>query len=505
MSLSKLVIELSLLDGAGAGLRAFTRQLAAAGGEGEALGKKLNTALNQVESGLKALSVSKALKESLVDPGLEAASTLQEAMAQLEVAISPGSVRDMRATLNEASQVALQVAGPTPFSPVEVLGIQADLVKAGLDAQTAFSASRSVANLATVGRSEGLDTAGASKAVITMATLWNAKTEDDFARLSDLLSRAADGANTTVGAIGEALGNAQNLGATNPAEALALIGVLGNMGVQSAEAGTAVKIFRQRLAEVEGKGGLNFFDAKGQFLGMANASKELREKFAKLNPQQQDKVYKDLFGEGERAARALARVGDGSLEDVLAQMDGGRNLDAKVALLASGYGATMDALKGNLSGALATAFTPALQPLTNAANLLSSAAMELNAFFTDHEGAAQAVSYGALLAAAGAATFGGVQVLRGGAGLAGALGQAGSNGLLGKLLGQAAGEAAGIAKGKAVEAATGVQAVYVTNWPASGVGGGPAAAGATAAGAAGGWARWRIWPRPASPTCCASA
>lgn len=48
------------------------------------------------------------------------------------------------------------------------------------------------------------------------------------------------------------------------------------------------------------------------------------------------------------------------------------------------------------------------------------------------------------------------------------------SGIAGRVLGDAAGTAAGVAQGKALEQITGVQPVFVTNWPAGGLGGGGA-------------------------------
>jgi TP901 family phage tail tape measure protein len=48
------------------------------------------------------------------------------------------------------------------------------------------------------------------------------------------------------------------------------------------------------------------------------------------------------------------------------------------------------------------------------------------------------------------------------------------SGIAGRVLGDAAGTAAGVAQGKALEQVTGVQPVFITNWPAGGLGGGGA-------------------------------
>ena len=76
-------------------------------------------------------------------------------------------------------------------------------------------------------------------------------------------------------------------------------------------------------------------------------------------------------------------------------------------------------------------------------------------------------SGGLTVGALGVGAYGLYKLIKGG--MAGSRVLKGMGGLKGMLAGMG-GTAAGIAKGKAVEAATGVQPVFVTNWPAGGLG-----------------------------------
>lgn len=482
--LTKLALEFVIIDGGSAALRGISKQLSEMGEGGAEAGRQLEAMAESWQKGLKAMATAKSLKETLIDPGLAAAADLQEALANLKVNLDPGSVDEMTRTLAAAQADAARVAGPTRFSQEDVLGVQTELKKAGLDLSAIIGqggAAEAVAQLATGEAGMGIDQA--QQAVITMGSIFSLQ-GSQYAWGADLLSRAGAAAATSPDALAQALSQASSAGALGlaPGETLAALGVLGNMGIQGGAAGTSLNAFLRQAAVSDKKYDLGLFGEEGQFLGLQNAAEKLRETMEGHSDQERQIALQKAFGdEGARTALALLKTGGGGLEGVLSSMDTARSLSEKVSILSETQKATSGALAGTGKTALANLYSPLLEPLTAITAKANEAVGAIGDAASEQEGLAKTVSYGSAGLAGIAAIVGAGYMLRGGYQGLGALRSLG---------GGLASDAVGIAKGKAVAAAAGVTPVYVTNWPVSGMPGGLGGAGlgAGAAGAAGGGA-----------------
>jgi hypothetical protein len=195
----------------------------------------------------------------------------------------------------------------------------------------------------------------------------------------------------------------------------------------------------------------------------------MRQAMKKLNDQEKLIVMNRLFGDqGARAALALIREGEGSWQSFGDAVERAANLEDKMNERLAGLNANIKALAGTAQTTLAALFDPLLAPLTKTLKLLNDITGKIGEVAEKHKALSYGVSGGV---AAGALTLGaygiyklikggklGASVLKGMGGFKGLFAGLGSTG-------------AGIAKGKAVEAATGVTPVFVTNWPAGGIGG----------------------------------
>lgn len=479
--LSKLALEFVVIDGGSAALRGISKQLGDLGEGGAEAGRKLEAMADSWQKGLKAMATAGSIKETLIDPGLAAAADLQEALANLKVNLDASSVEEMTRTLAQAQADAARVAGPTRFSQEDVIGVQTALKKAGLDMGAIVGrggAAEAVAQLATGESGMGIEQA--QQAIITMGSIFGLS-GSQYAGGADLLSRAGSAAATDPASLSQALAQASSAGALGlkPDETLALLGVLGNMGVQGGAAGTTLNAFLRQAAGSDQKYGLGMFSGEGQFLGLQNAAEKLRQIMEGRTDQERQLALQKAFGdEGARAALALLRTGSGSLEGVLSSMGGARSLQEKVDVLSQTSKAQSGALAGTSKTALANLYAPLLAPMSELTGKANEVVGSIGTAAQEQEGLAKAVSYGSAGIAGIAALVGAGYMLKGGYEGLGALRALG---------GGLASDAVGIAKGKAVAAAAGVTPVYVTNWPASGMPGGlGAGAGPGAAGGAAG-------------------
>lgn len=476
MTIKRLAVELVLGGGAAvaAGARRAGQALSDLGKVGKTAGEALTAGFEDLSAIFENLNVAGELRSKLVDPGIRAAADLQEALAELKLDLNTSNAKEELEALGRAQREAERVAGPTKFSAKDVVGIQGSLLKSGVglnDVLGQGGAAEAVANLATAEKSMGADQA--SDAVVTMKAVFGLA-GNQMTSAADALVRASSASTSSASDLAEALSQAPSAGRhLAPEEALAALGTIGNAGIKGGAGGTVLKNFLEKGAIADKKYGIDIFDKEGNFKGMVEAAGELRKAMGNKSKQEQEIALNKAFGsEGAPLALALLNQGAGSIEEVLAGMGQARGLADRTAIMAGTTSGQMEALGGTVETALATAFEPALDPLAKASGKLNELLTTLTTKMKNSPDLAKALSGGAI----GAIGLGGLLSATG----------MGRRALNSSQMAKFAGfgsEAAGIAKGKAVEAATGIQPVYVTNWPESM--GGPGAGGAGGAGAGG--------------------
>ena len=477
MSAQRLAMEFVLLDGGSAVAKHLGASLRTLGEEGKNAAGHIDKMVDRFNAGLKLLGTSRALKESLLEPGIEAAGSLEAALKGLEVNLDRGSIQETKATLAELGKDAARIAGPTKFSQEDMVGVQTELLKAGLrkeDVAGKGGAAEAVANLAT--SEKNMTAEMATEAVLAIGGAFQLA-GDQFARSTDLMSRASGASNIGPMEIKESLKMISGASRLDQREVLGALGAMAqqNLG-QGSQAGSSLNNFLLQAAKNDTKMKLGLFDKEGSLKSLPEVAEQLRKKFGDMSNKDRSKALNKAFGEeGMRAAEALMTTGTGSLTDILEKMENGRGLNEKVDIMSTGYRAQLDALGGTVQTTLSTLFTPALAPLGAAARKLNDAASWVNDAATEHNSLASAASFGAMGAVALTGGLGVAKMAQGGASGLGALGSIGKLGGLTKVLAGLGGTAAGVAEGKALEAAVGVTPVFVTNWPATMGGGGPSA------------------------------
>jgi TP901 family phage tail tape measure protein len=441
-------------------------------GLGDAAGKvkrDFDVMTNNIASGLKAIAVaSYAMQKAL--PGVKAAGDLEEAMLGVKMNIA-SSAKDARELTNMLSQVkgtAISVSADAPFSAEDVVRIQNSLLKAGMDLKDVVGKSGAAFAATALASLSGEAPEIIGDSLANIGTMFKFKGED-YSMFSDWATRVDDAAATSLPALIQGLrmsgSSAAALG-ISAKDSMTALGALSPLGERAGSSyNNFLLAFATRGKELRAMGLDMFKD--GKFIGMAAATDKLKEKFGQIEDvEKRLNILTKIFGEeGGRAANTFINAEKG-FKDIEKSAQGALSMAQKMSIWGEGMNASLKKLGGTAKSTLATIFDPLLAPITKVLNLLNMATGKLGEFAEKNKAIAVGMSGTVGAVALGAGAYGAYKLLHGG--LAGARVMKGAGGLKG-LIGGMGSTAAGVAQGKAVEAATGVMPVFVTNWPAGGM------------------------------------
>jgi TP901 family phage tail tape measure protein len=323
----------------------------------------------------------------------------------------------------------------------------------------------SVATLATLSK---MDEGTAASNIVNIGSMFGL-VKEQYGELADTLVRVDDAAATNIPklvyGLQQAGFSAKALGenAKSTTIALAMLSPLGEMAGTSLNRmleNTTGKTPRARKAMLElglatmkaGKFDNKFYD-HGKFIGIAKALDLIKTKLAAVKGDGQRLLLAEkVFGEeGGRAALAALLAGK-SYEQILKAMEDSYSATQKLGILMGGLNAQSDRFKNSWSSLAAEVLEPLNGTITEMLSGISDMTLKLQKFAGQSETTKNIVSGGAAVIGTGVAAYALTKFGKG------ALG-----GIKG-LASSAAGVTAGIAEGKAVEAATGVTPVFVTNF-----------------------------------------
>jgi TP901 family phage tail tape measure protein len=418
---------------------------------------------NHITSGLKAIAISAyAVNKAL--PGVRAAGDLEEAMlgVKMNIASSAKSAHELTTMLGQVKGTAISVAAQAPFSAEDVVRIQNSLLKAGMDLKDVMGNSGAAFSATALATLSGAAPEVVGDSLANIGSMFKFRGAD-YGAFSDWLTRVDDAAATNLPALIQGLrmaGSSADALGISAKDSVTALGALSPLGERAGSAfNNFLMAFATRRKELAAMG-LDVFKG-GKFIGLAAATDMLQQKFGAIKDDgRRLGLLMKIFGEeGGRAANTFINAEKG-FRDIESSAIDALSMAEKLSIWGEGFNASLKKLGGTAKSTLASIFDPLLAPLTQVINLLNAATSKLGEFVEKNKVAATAISGTVGAVAAGAGLYGLIQVARGGA--AGAKVLKGLGGIKGLL-----GDAAGIAKGKAVQAATGVTAVYVTNWPGS--------------------------------------
>jgi len=472
-----LALTITAADAFSGVMRKFERRIIGAGDAAKRVQKDYDTMINSVNRGIKSLAVGGYIAAKM-RPGISAAAELQEELIGIraEMGGANSDAASLAKHMTEVRKTAFGVQAYTPFNIGQIVALEKELVKAGANVQDVIGERGAAAAAAALATYEKLDPVMTGQALIGIGTPFKIAASG-YADLADQISRAASASTTGAAEIAESAKYAAGPLASmqrSSNEMLALVAVMAQQGVTGSMAGTSLKNFFLKAAEQE-----TFKNTNGELKTTAEIIEILRQKTEGMGNAQRSGILTKVFGqEGLPVALALLNQGKGSFEDIVKAMEDAKPLAEKLEEIMGGMNRQINSLGGTATSTLSVLFEPALAPLTELIAKTNEWVAALGKAALENENIGKAVTYGVGGLATGLGAYGLAKIFQGG--LAGLRVMKGLRGL--------GGTAAGIATGKAVEAATGVAPVFVTNWPGDGLlgGGMGSAAGAAGGTAAGG-------------------
>jgi TP901 family phage tail tape measure protein len=205
---------------------------------------------------------------------------------------------------------ALELGRTTSFTAVQVASLMAELGKAGFKTDEIVAMTAAVMDLSRATGTDATLSSGIMAATLKQFSLG----AGDASRVADVLTHAANSTFNSVDALGEALSyagvNAAQAGMSLE-ETVALLGTLGDIGIQGSNAGTAVRRLTTITAAESKKMkeifGVNFLDAAGNIRPMIDVMGELAQATNGLPSGERMAKFNEAFGLlGITSASAIA-------------------------------------------------------------------------------------------------------------------------------------------------------------------------------------------------------
>jgi TP901 family phage tail tape measure protein len=274
-----------------------------------AAGDKFVKAGDSITNAGKKISVASAAVTGLGVAAVKTAADFDSAMANV-AAISGATGDDLQALRDKAREMGEK----TKFSASEAADAMSYMSMAGWKTGDMLSGIEGIMNLAAA---SGEDLAATSDIVTDALTAFGL-TAEDSAHFADILAAASSNANTNVSMMGETfkycapVAGALGYSAEDVAEA---IGLMGNAGIKSTQAGTALRTMMTKLqgelklsGEALGEVTIQTANADGSMRELSDILADCRTAFSKMS-------------ESEAAAAAETLVGKNAMSGFLALMN----------------------------------------------------------------------------------------------------------------------------------------------------------------------------------------
>lgn len=275
---------------------------------------------------------------------------------------------------------AKALGAATSFTAVEVAGLMAELGRAGFKPDQIEEMTGAVLDLARATQTDATLASGIMAASIRQFSL----AAGDATRVADALTAAANGSFNTVEQLGEALsyaGPVANDFNMSIEETLAILGTLGNVGIQASNAGTALRrlltLTGAEAEKLKGIFGVSFQDAAGNARPLVDVLQEVNEATANMGTGERAKAFNEAFGLlGITGASAIARNAQGTrdLLDAIQAAGGQANKTAKE--MDSGLGGSLRMMWSAIEGVGISIGESLAKPLSGLADIIQTVASE---------------------------------------------------------------------------------------------------------------------------------
>jgi len=397
--MSDVVIKLSAVDAASGVLERVAQNVRGVGQAAEAQRSAFG-ALEQVavgalrQIGAAAVNLAGAGIAALVDQlraSVDVAATFESALYKFQ-AVAGDALTKAGLSFDDVREKALELGASTQFSAQQALDAMTELVKGGVDVKDVMTGATD-ATLALAAAAQ-LELADAATIVAKQLGVWG-ETGVTAANVADLLASAANASTVDVEEL--ALGLANVGGSARTAglsfeETVQTMAIIAPLFSSSADAGTSLKTFLQRLipttSDAAGmmkqlglyseKTGSVFYDAQGRFVGMEEAARLLHNATKNLSEEQRFLALNTIFGsDAIRAAAAIAEAGAEGYNAMGQSMRDAGGAAAAAATMQQGYAFTLDQFNAAVETLQITVGSALLPYLTQ---LVAAAAEGVNAF-----------------------------------------------------------------------------------------------------------------------------
>lgn len=389
-----------------------------------------------------------------------AAISLETSLTQMGIAVAQKgqSPADIRKMSRERLSGIRELGKGTNYSDRQIADMQTTLLKAGISDSDVTGKGGATYALSRLAMISGADQGFLAESMAGIASQYGLKGSQfgEFANSLAKYESAAAGqmtmeslmqSFTMAGATASSLG----MTADSTAKSMAVLAPLG------ARSGSSLNMFLSQITQdknAKDKKGRTWstqdfmsVDENGNF-DIEKTVAKLREKTGSLGKTERNAIFGSLFGEeGARAANTFVTSSSG-FDEIGRAAQSAATLEEKVRIKQESAGAGLDRLNAGLENASAAIMATLLPAINSVAGVGADGLSGISDFAKKHPlitGAGVGVFALAALSPLLAGTFGS---------LSKGLGKFGKSGGLVK----------GIAEGKAIEAATGVTPVYVTNF-----------------------------------------
>ena len=465
----KLAMELTMIDMLSSVAKNAKNQILGLGDAGKQISKDFDRMTHHLTVGAKAIAASVYAINKL-KPGVAAAADMQEELHKVEMNLSNST--DNAAALHKQLQAVKDTANfigqNSPFSAQQIVGMQAQLLKSGIPFQEVTGKQGVTWNASGLAALSGLDPTMVGDNLAKIGQTFGFKKGEQYSELANWLEKSESSAGHDLGALFYGMkmsGNSAHALGISPKDLVSMLTMAAPLGEM---AGTSVNRFIDRLAgghREERKYlkymGLDLFDSKtGKFKGVDHTLDEVRTKFGAIsNDRNKLVLFEKIFGEEGKRFAEIVTQSKKSFQDWDSFIGSHKNITEKQEIWSQGFNASWIKLVTTVKSTGASLFDPLLAPLTASNDLVNNMTGKLGAFAEEHKNFAKVISYGAGGAAVGAGVYGLVNIFKG-------------VGLLGSILRSLRslpGTALGALEGKAIQGATGIQPVFVTNFPLSNI------------------------------------
>lgn len=311
----KVTKKVNQLDGA------MDRLGNSAKGAGNTIATGFTRAFQNIPEGI-GLAVGQQIVQTMMSipqAAMQAAAGSVEAFAQIDAALRQtlAIAGEDAARFDELAKFMNELATETVFTATELAEASVQLSRAGFSADELKEALPGIA----MGAAAAGESMGSMSDVVIAALGGFQLGTDETSKVVDVLTAAANNANTSVGELGEGLKYvgpiAQSLG-VSVEDTAALMGLLANAGIKASQAGTTLRGGFSRLARAAAgtnselseysrgtsrlsgvlkEMSVDIADANGNLLPTPQLLGKLREGFAKLEGTEKNLAASILFGE----------------------------------------------------------------------------------------------------------------------------------------------------------------------------------------------------------------